>query len=169
MGTATTNLSGPEALKKIKELAERADICLFTTSLSKLPLTARPMSTQGVDENGTVWFFSEKNSDKNREIESDNRVQLFYSNMSNQEFLSLYGTANILQDSEKAKELWSAHAKTWFNEGPEDPSLTLIEFTPHEGYYWDTKDGKIISLAKMAIGAITGKEIDGSRQGKVQV
>ena len=168
MGTVTQNVNGLDAIKKIKELAERADICLFVTALSKLPLTARPMSTQKVEENGSFWFFSEKNSDKNLEIESDNRVQLFYSNMSNQEFLSIYGTATIIQDAEKAKELWKTHAKIWFN-GPDDPNLTLIQFTPDEGYYWDAENGKIVSLMKMAIGVISGKEIDGSRQGKVTV
>ena len=48
-----------------------------------------------------------------------------------------------------------------------DPSLTIIKVTPEDGYYWDTKDGKLITLLKMAAGAITGKEIDGSIEGKL--
>ncbi len=153
------NLSRQEANEKIKELAEKTDVCLFTTSLSTLPLTTRPMSTRAVDEEGNIWFYSRKGSNKNREIEKDNRIQLFYSNIIGSEYLTIYGTAFIIKDDAKAKELWSAIAKTWFNEGFDDPGLTLLKIVPQDGHYWDTKDGKIISLFKMVAGAIVGKEL----------
>jgi general stress protein 26 len=164
-----TNLNRQDANKKIKELAEKADTCLFTTVLTKLPLTTRPMSTREVDDDGCLWFFSRRNSDKNREIAMDNRVQLFYSNFSSSEYMSLYGTATILTDKNKAKKLWSAIAKTWFNEGYDDPELTLIKVEPEEGYYWDTKDGKVISLLKMVAGAVVGKELNSGVEGSVKV
>ena len=163
------NLSRQEANNKIKELAKKADICLFTTMLTKLPLTTRPMSTRDVDDDGCIWFYSRKDSNKNREIALDNRVQLFYSNSSSSEYMSLYGQASIIIDSKKAKELWSAIAKTWFNEGYDDPELTLIKIDPEEGYYWDTKDGKVISLIKMVAGAVAGKELNTGIEGTVKV
>jgi len=164
-----TNLNRQEANAKIKELAENADVCLFTTTLTKLPLTTRPMSTRSVDDDGSIWFFSRRDSNKNREIAIDNRVQLFYSNFSRSEYLSLYGKATILSDKHKAKELWSAIAKTWFNKGYDDPDLTLIKIEPEDGYYWDTKDGKVISLLKMVAGAVAGKEFNTGVEGSVKV
>lgn len=157
-----------EAMLKIKELADKADICLFATNLTELPLSARPMSRQAIDDDGTLWFFSHKDSHKNEHIEKDSRVQLFFSNTSNQEYLSLYGTAEIVKDAAKAKEIWSPIAKTWFHGGPEDPALTILKVTPEDGYYWDTKNGKLVSLVKMVAGAITGKELDGSLEGKLK-
>jgi general stress protein 26 len=162
------HLGRQEANEKIKELATKADVCLFTTRLDRLPLTTRPMSTRTVDDDGSIWFFSRKDSNKNREIAEDNRVQLFYSNLSNSEFLSVYGRATILKDDRKAKELWSALAKTWFNDGYDDPELTLVKIEPEQGYYWDTKDGKVVSLIKMAAGAITGKELDTGIEGRIK-
>jgi len=163
------NISRREATETIKELAKKADVCLFTTNLTRLPLTCRPMSTRDVDDNGCIWFFSREGSNKNREIASDNRVQLFYSNFSSSEYMSLYGTVTIIKDHAKAKELWSAIAKTWFNEGYDDPELTLLKVEPEDGYYWDTKDGKVISLLKMVAGAITGKELEIGVEGKMKV
>jgi general stress protein 26 len=157
-----------EAMKKIKELADDADICLFVTNLTQIPLSARPMSRQRIDDDGTLWFFSERDSHKNTDIEQDNRVQLFFSNRNSSEYLSIYGTAEIVVDTEKAKELWTPIVKTWFNGGPEDPTLTIIKVTPEDGYYWDTKDGKLITLLKIAAGAIAGREFDGSLEGKVK-
>jgi general stress protein 26 len=168
MSTEIKNLARQDANKKIKKLAEEADICLFTTDLTTLPLRTRPMSTQKVDDEGNLWFFSEKDSDKNTDIAKDERVQLFYSNKMSSEYLSLYGTATIIQDAVKAKELWTAMVKIWFKD-PEEPNLTIIKVVPEDGYYWDTKDGKLVSLFKMAVGVITGKEMDGSIEGKIKV
>lgn len=167
MSTEIKNLDRREANEKIKKLAEDADICLFTTDLSNLPLRTRPMSTQKVDEEGNLWFFSDKESDKNEDIAKDNRVQLFYSNKTSSEYLSLYGTASIIIDPVKAKELWTAMVRIWFKD-PEDPNLTILKVVPQDGYYWDTKDGKLVSLFKMAVGVITGKELDGSIEGEIK-
>ena len=73
----TKNLISDEAIEKIKHLAESANTCHFVTALTKLPLSTRPMATQKVDEDGSLWFMSDKNSSKNHEIQNDNRVQLF--------------------------------------------------------------------------------------------
>jgi general stress protein 26 len=162
------NISRQEANEKIKELAKKADVCLFTTNLTELPLTTRPMSTRDVDDDGCIWFFSREGSNKNNEIAADNRVQLFYSNFSSSEYMSLYGKVTIIKDDSKAKELWSAIAKTWFNDGYNDPELTLLKVEPEDGYYWDTKDGRVISLVKMVAGAITGKELEIGVEGTIK-
>jgi general stress protein 26 len=162
------NLSRQEANEKIKELAEKTDVCLFATNLTSLPLTTRPMSTRAVDEEGNIWFFSRAGSHKNMEIAADNRVQLFYANNTGSEYLTIFGTATILKDPAKAKELWSAIAKTWFERGYDDPELTLLKIVPEDGHYWDTKDGKIISLFKMVAGAIVGKELVEGVEGDVR-
>jgi general stress protein 26 len=167
MGSEIKNLRREDANKKIKEIVDAADICLFTTDLTTLPLKTRPMSRQLVDDEGNIWFFSEKDSEKNHDIEKDERVHLFFSNKGSSEYLSLYGTATIIIDKEKAKELWSAPMKIWFKD-PEDPNLTILKVIPQDGYYWDTKNGKLVSLFKMVVGAITGKELDGSVEGQIR-
>ena len=37
------NLTATAAVEKIREIAEHANICIFVTDLSNLPLAARPM------------------------------------------------------------------------------------------------------------------------------
>ena len=167
MGT-TQDLQDIEAIKKIQELVEAANICLFATALERAPLSVRPMSTSKVDNEGCIWFFSKKDSEKNEHIQEDDQVQLLYSNNSSSEYLSLYGHAEIVRDRNKIEELWTPLAKAWFTEGKEDPSITLLKVTPKEGHYWDTKNGKVISLLKIAVSAITGKTSDNGVEGKVK-
>jgi general stress protein 26 len=163
------NLTSAEAVEKIKELATGADICMFTTLLKKLPLTSRPMSTSKVDDEGNLWFLSKKSSEKNQEIESDSRVQLFYASKGSAEYLSVYGNAQIIIDKQKAEELWSSIAKAWFPGGVDDPEVSIIKVTPIESYYWDTKHNKIVSLLKITSSMITGNSNDDGVEGTINV
>ena len=164
------NLTADNAVEKIREIAKDANICMFVTDLSRLPLAGRPMATQEVDEEGNIWFMSDRSSDKNKEIDNDNKVQLFYSHTSNYEYLSIFGRAEIVNDRSKIEELWTPMAKTWFKEGKEDANISLIKVIPEDAYYWDTKNNKMVSLVKFAMGAIgvTPKD-DGGIEGKLKV
>ena len=164
------NLTADNAVEKIREIAKDANICMFVTDLSRLPLTGRPMATQEVDEEGNIWFMSDRSSDKNKEIDNDNKVQLFYSHTSNYEYLSIFGRAQIVNDRSKIEELWTPMAKTWFKEGKEDANISLIKVIPEDAYYWDTKNNKMVSLIKFAMGAIgiTPKN-DGGVEGRLKV
>ena len=166
---ATENLMAEKGIEKIKSLAEEADICLFCTNLSQRPINGRPMSTQEVDEEGNLWFLSGESSQKNMDILNDKNVQLFYSNKGHAEFLSVYGTAEIIKDREKAKELWKPLIKAWFTEGVDDPELTIIKVVPQEAYYWDTKHNRMVSLMKIVAGAISGKTMDDSIEGEIRI
>lgn len=164
----TENLRSIEAVQKITELITKANTCLFTTRLSSIPLSSRPMSTLKVDENGIIWFFSKVDSDKNMHIKQDDRVQLFYAHGASSEYLSLYGRAEIVTEQAVIRELWNPLAKVWFD-GPEDPAITVLKITPEDGHYWDTKSNKMVQLLKLAIGAIIGKPLDDGLEGNIRI
>ncbi len=165
----TMNLIDADAIQKIKKLVKDSNTCHFVTNLSNTPLSSRPMATQKVDEEGNIWFMSDKDSDKNKEIQTDNRVQLFYSAHGSYEYLSVYGTAEIIFDKEKIHEMWTNFAKAWFTEGEDDPAISLLKVTPEDGYYWDTKNNKIFSLFKIAKSIVTGKTDDDGLEGRLKV
>ncbi len=164
------NLAGQEAIEKIKTLAEKADTCFFCTSI---PLgesgSARPMSVQKVDESGNLWFLSPKDSDKNKEIVKNPKVNLYFMGSAHSDFHHLSGTARISDDKTKIKELWQPVLKTWFTEGENDPRISVIKVTPTEGYYWDTKHGNMVAGIKILIGAALGKTLDDSIEGQIRV
>ncbi len=165
---STKNLYSEEAKKKIKELAESIDVCMMATNLGEKPFHLVPMSTKKVDEAGNVWFLSNKNSTHNGNIEKDAKTHLIYSNKNSYEFLSVFGSARITTDRSLIKDLYGSGDDAWFD-GVDDPNITAVEIRPEEVYYWDTKNGKILSLLKMAGGAITGNEPDLGEHGKLEV
>ena len=164
------DLTGQEANKKIKELTEQASTCFFCTNItSGKPFSTRPMSVQKLDDDGIFWFLSPADSDKNLHISRDPHVQLLFQGSDYSDFLNIYGTATLSRDKEKIKELWEPTLKTWFTEGVDDPRISVIRFEPEEGYYWDTKHSKAVGLIKRSIGAIIGKTLDDSIEGKLDV
>jgi len=163
------NLANQDAIDKLKDIVKHDSTCLMTTRLTQLPLNTRPMSVQKVCDQGNFWFLSGSDSDKNTEIEQDPRVQLFFLNTGKYEFLSVFGEATITRDRKKIDELWTDIAKAWFKDGKDDPRVTVIKVTPKEGYYWDTKNGKLVSMLKIAASAVTGNTMQEGVEGWIAV
>lgn len=162
------NLQSKEAVEKMKELIQSAKTCFFCTNLkTNAPFDTRPMSVQKIDDDGNLWFLSAVDSHKNAELQTNDAVQLLFQGDPHTDFLSIFGHATISKDRAKIEELWEPIVKTWFTEGKDDPRITVIKVTPEDGYYWDTKHGKFIAFAKMAVGAMIGKTMDDSIEGKL--
>ena len=168
MSDSHKNISGIEALEKIKEMVGHTRTCQMLTLLDKRPICCRPMGVQKMDELGRMKFLSHKNSNKNKEISTSNEVQLVFINDGDNEYLSLFGTAEIYRDQKEIDEMYNKFADNWF-EGKNDPNVTIIRFTPKEGRYCDTKHGKFIQYAGMLIGALTGKNASDGVEGKISV
>lgn len=161
-------VAGAEAIEKIKAMIDDAPVCFFCTKIKESEsFSTRPMSVQQVDDDGNIWFLSANDSYKNAELSNDASVQLLFQGSQYSDFLTLYGKAEISTDKAKIKELWQPIIKAWFTEGENDPRITVIKVVPAEGYYWDTKHGKIVAMAKTAIGALLGKTFDDSIEGDI--
>jgi general stress protein 26 len=164
------NLIGKEAVEKIQELVEKADTCFFCTAIETgKSFETRPMSPQTVDDNGTIWFLSAKDSHKNLELQENPKAQLLFQETTSSNYLSLFGQVIISQDKAKIHELWEPTMNTWFTEGKEDEQITVLQFIPTEGYYWDTKNGIAVATAKRLFGAIVGETYDDSMQGDISI
>lgn len=168
--STTRNLLGPDAVRKLKELTKNTSTCMFASGLSKVPFHVCPMGVQEVDDSGDLWFFSGADSVHNRQLEGDPRVQLIFSNVSKVEYLTVFGETTISKDPRKIDELWNKFVEAWFPGGKNDPNLTLLCVRPSIAHYWDTENGKLVTMAKILTAAVTGSEIDeGGVEGDLQV
>ena len=163
------DLERKDAIAKVQHLAKDINICMFCTDLDKQPFSTRPMAVREVDDEGNLWFISSASSHKNEEIKEDENVQLIFAKPASTEYMSVYGKASIFRDQQKIKDLWTPIANAWFDEGKNDPDVTVLKVTPSEAYYWDTPNGKVVTLLKIATAAVTGKTMDTGEQGKLEV
>ncbi len=162
-------LLGTAAIDKFKELVDHQRICMFLTETPNWTEASGPMSTQKVCDQGNFWFLSARSSQKNKAIATDPRVRLLYANTSANEYLSVAGKAEIIDDMAKKKELWNPIAKAWFPDGVDDKELTVVKVKPDQGHYWDTKSGKLVSTMKILAAAVTGNAPDAGVEGTISV
>ena len=166
----TKDLFRAEAVRELRHIAsgEIAMLCTFTAIGGK-GMEARPMQTAGIDDDGTCWFLSHKDSGQNSQIAQNPLVNLTYTVPGKSAYMALQGKASVVVDRKKIDEVWNPIAKVWFHEGKDDPAITLVKFVPERGHYWDTKTNRVIEMAKMIFGAITGQTTDDAIQGDLRV
>lgn len=155
-----------ESIEKFKKLTESIDFCMLTT-INGGQLRSRPMSTQEMDENGELWFFTSDQTHKVDEIEADSRVNVAYSQPDDNTYVSVSGRGSVSKDRQKMEELWNPVLKAWFPKGLDDPNLALLKVSVEEAEYWDSPNSTIVQLAGFVKALVTGQEAKGSEHGKV--
>lgn len=123
-------------------------------------LESRPMSASVDREAGRLWFITRIDSDKTKEIKEDSDVNVAFAAPNSNSWVSVTGTARVVRDAAKAKQLWSPFAEAWMPEGPEAPTTALIEVTPRHATLWD-EPNKLVQLFQVAVANVTQKPPSG--------
>ncbi len=121
--------------KHFKEILSDFDNAMLTTLGRDQRPSARPMRIADMTDEGEIWFATDKMSEKVHEIEANPIVGITL--QSERRFLSLTGSATLVGDRTKIKELWSEAWKVWFPGGEDDPTLALLKVKPMSGEFWD--------------------------------
>ena len=112
------------------------EVCMMQTFKGD-SIQTRPMSNNGdVEYDGDNWFFARATSNKVAQIEANPKVQLVFGDPKAMSFISVWGTAKIVEDDAKKKELWHDDLARWFSRGPEDSQVVLIRVRADEIQSW---------------------------------
>lgn len=150
-------------LERLAGMISDIQFTMLTTVGDDGSIHSRPMATQKINPqkfDGTLWFFSKKNSHKIHCIENDQHVNLAYADPDHQRYVSICGRASISEDKSKMRELWEPGLKAWFPEGLEDPDLTLIGVSLENAEIWDSPPSKMVQMAGLVKSAVTGKPLN---------
>jgi len=132
----TTAQWADQDTRRIAELLRDIDICMFVTRADGT-LRGRPMSNNGkVEYDGDSWFFSYRESPKIQQIESDPRVELAYVATEKGAWVSIEGTAEVVEDDARKRELWNDDLAAWFTEGPDDDGVVLVKVRADRIHAW---------------------------------
>lgn len=148
--------SFPSVLDHFMDLVRDVEIAMMTTLSEDGSLHSRPMGTLKPARPDELWFFSCARTPKVDEIQRHPQICLTYTNPVRQRYVAASGTAEVLRDEEKAREVWTPLAKLWFPGGPADPSLRLVRVRPHHIEYWDAEARRmqlLFQAARAAFGA----------------
>lgn len=125
----------PESLDVLKRIIKNADVAMLVTISSENRLVARPMQLQDIEFDGDLWFLTSKETDKYEEIKHNDNVNVIIAEKS---YASISGTAEIVDDLDKKKELWNKAYEAFLKMDYTDPRVTLIKIHSETAEYWDT-------------------------------
>ncbi|WP_158799919.1 pyridoxamine 5'-phosphate oxidase family protein [Pedobacter sp. L105] len=151
----------------LKTKIEEVRICLFTTISEKDEFSSRPMATAKVEEDGSIWFFTNEYSLKSKEISKENQVTLGYSSPSDNTYITVNGKAELVDDRVRKEAYFSAPVKAWFPDGIEDPRLILVKVTPDTAEYWDGSSSKVVLAFNLLKAIVTGEQYEGGQHDKI--
>jgi len=144
--------------ERLWSLIKDIRFAMFTARHSNGHLHSRPMTTQNkaIDEDSSLWFFMSRSREPVSDLALQAQVNVAYADPDSDRYVSVSGTAAVVEDMAKKRRLWSKLAEAWFPAGVEDPDLALVQVQITHASYWDVKDSKIVQKFKMARAAITG-------------
>jgi general stress protein 26 len=155
-----------EGIKKLADIMKGANIGSLTT-YDGSTLVSRPMGLQQIEFDGDLWFFTYKQSHKVDEVAHHPRVNVTFENKG--AWVSLSGEAHIVDDPEKAEELWNPLLKAWFPDGLETDGLTILKVEAESAEYWDSNSPQVVQLFGMIKAAVTGEQTKGGENETVNL
>lgn len=145
-----------EGMKKLIDLMKDVKFGMLTTVAEDSNLHSRPMTLQESEFDGILWFFTGLANTLAHEVVENPRVNVSFASDDN--FVSVSGTAVLVNNEAKKKELWNPLYGVWFPEGVDDPNLVLLKVKAERAEYWDSH-GRVTSLFGMIASMVTGKKI----------
>ena len=146
-----------DSIKRLNEMIGDIEVAMVTTIADDGTLQSRPMATQPVLEDGTVCFFASTASQRSFLSEENAYANISYVDAKRSVYISISGTASLMDDRETLKKLWDPGAAAWFPKGLDDPDLRLLCLQIERAEYWDVASNALTLLFGYARKAITGK------------
>lgn len=159
-----------EQRDKVKRMVADAKIAMLTTMTADGKHVSRPMAVQDVEFDGDLWFFTYSDSDLVEQIGVHPQVNVAFSDQKHNNWISVSGAAERVEDRAQAERLWNPFLKAWFPDGLETPNLTLVKVHAETAEYWEAAhSSKVVTLLGYAKAAVTGKTPDAGENETVRL
>jgi general stress protein 26 len=125
-----SSVEGDTLIAIARELIAEARYCALITLDSSGHPHARAMEPFPPEDDMTVWFGTTRNSRKVQEIRHDSRVILYCADCLGNGYLTLAGTAQMVDDAEEKTRRWNQNWETFYPDREKD--YILIKVTPKQ-------------------------------------
>lgn len=148
----------PRALDELKQVLDDAGETFLTTRGADGHYHGRPMALRQGSIRTGLWFAANRESAKIHELETNHDCAVCA--WKGNSYVSISGTAEILDDHEIKMQMWDEAWRRWFPAGPTDANLVLIRVDPEHAEYVRAHNGGLrvlFSKAKRLLGRIEEK------------
>ncbi len=157
-----------ETPKRIRlwDLVKDIRFAMFTSRHANGHLHSRPMTTQNakVDEDASLWFFMSRRGEPVGDLADDPMVNIVYADPAANSYVSISGSATVVEDAGRKRRLWSKAAAAWFPGGTADADLALVQVQIIHADYWHSDDSRMMKLLHRASAAFSGNAAASPRE-----
>jgi len=150
----------PQASPEIQNLAKKLEsqhAAMLTLPDEIGTLSCRPMTPQEMDDTGAIWMMVSRKAPWVAHA-SGQAANLAFVLPDDGDYVSIAGRAELVEDVERKKALWTVGARPWWS-GPDDLDLLLLKLIPSRIEYWDGPNGVVSRTLAMAASVVAGREV----------
>lgn len=148
--------------RTLSDLLGGLDIAMVATADDTGTWRARPLSLAG-QQGDVLSFLVSVEADWVEALEdSGSPTTVTFADPSKNTYVAVQGSARTVEDRTRIADLWNVGAGAYF-EGPEDPTVRVLDVEVAYGEYWDGPHGRVgalLQLAARALGKETGTQGD---------
>lgn len=148
-----------DQIEKLGGILKDFRFAMLTSIADDGKLVGHPLTVQEREFDGSLWFIIDRDASASAHVSKRPDVGVTFSGDSS--WVSLAGTATIVEDDAKLQELWGPGLDAWFPKGPTDSDAVLLEFVPEGAEYWSSPGGKTATLFSFVKAKVTGETLEG--------
>ncbi len=118
----------------------------------------QPMAPQVDEKNRKLWFFTHRDSDLARAVQTPKPAQFCVIGPHHDYHACLTGTLSEHLDRSVRDQFWNSVAAAWFKGGKDDPGLTMLELKLDDAAIWASTRNPITFGWQIAKANIVGGE-----------
>ncbi|WP_047789240.1 pyridoxamine 5'-phosphate oxidase family protein [Tenacibaculum mesophilum] len=136
------DLVDKNAIERIQSILINTPTCMLISSLSKPNPSICPMTVKTIDNDGALWFLSDKESEHYKNIEKDNDLLLTFTNNTDKQYLSIrgkgihYESKGIIDKLLSQQDLKNNNVHT----------IIILKVIINSAYYWDVNLKKSVTI-----------------------
>jgi len=156
-----------ENISKVTDIINHSHIGMFTTINEAGALVSRPLAVQDVKDDGDMWFFTGEGTSQVAHIAADPRANVSFGKRT--EWVSVAGTAEVIRDRAKIRELWNQAVEAWFPDGPDTPEVVLLRVNSDSAEYWTSPGGTAATVLQWVKSKVTHSRMSVGESGSVEL
>ncbi len=150
----------------LRKLVPDHRVAMLTTTTPSAELHSRPTTTQEIDDDGRFWFIVSSAADWVAGLSADEPVNLGFTDDDNRTWVSVAGTARILEDKARVDRYRAADDSS---HRIDDAHVRLLQVTPTTIEYWDAPSGRIQAIAMRVARTIGSPDSTVGTSGKLSI
>jgi general stress protein 26 len=144
--------------QRIRALIEGAGVAMLMTLDENGHPRGRPMLPLFFDRDPCVYFLTDRNSRKVRDITA--RPQVVLSMISGGCYLLVTGTTAASREAELVRRLWRPTYRAWFPAGKDDSEAAVLRVSVDRVDYWEPPRSRAIRVVQALKAVVTRRPVE---------